>query len=422
MRPGIRLDAWATANLGDQVQSPDSAGEALIPGWCARGLSIMMVNDRPMVREAFFYPPAPPPDLALPDSAAGDPINSCTLGMLRLSVPANDTAAKGSAEADSLAAIVGIAFGRAERRPVGFARSAFWSRTARFKRNDVVVFTAYEALPPREGDSLRHRLVAVGFLPNAGLADDGTPLSPGPFTPADSVPLDTALAWAGLDSAPPATAAALARWVSAAASLPPQRRAAALYAADLVLERNLCAWNICENPADSLLRPLRTAGAEFTWSALFGRWASHRAWTQQARVLDRDSPLGRRILLAQMAAGFDFTGMCARGPEAFRAVIDNGERYLARVPDSPIAADVHFLIGEAYRDIVALAAGAAGVYADQSRYQEQSAEAREQAIAHYRAALAAGPSSPTAQAAWRRAWWLLAGLSPADTRFYCIYD
>ena len=82
----------------------------------------------------------------------------------------------------------------------------------------------------------------------------------------------------------------------------------------------------------------------------------------------------------------------------------------------------HFLVGEAYRDIVALAHGAGDIYADSSRYGAEAGPAALKAIEHYRAAMRAAPGSEAARQSWRRAWWLTAGLVPKDLRFYCVYD
>lgn len=439
LRPGMRLDAWASNSLGDQVSGPDTTGHWL-DGWCARAVSVADVRGRTMQREAYFFPPAPPDSLELPDTAAADLARECTLGVMRLSAPAFDSASKGTAEADSLAATVGVAFGEPVASTSGFARSASWSRVFQFKRNDVVVFTAYDA-PAAPIDSSAVRLIAIAFLPTAGLSEDGSPASDR-FTPADTFPLDSALALARLDAAladtllgiarqpsdpvrrdPRSLTRPLVRWISASAVLPAPRRAAALYAADVVLSEAMCRYALCERDADTLLAPLRAAGASFTWSPLGGSWSFDHAWMTRARVLDRDSPIGQRILLRQMAYAFDFSGVCGNGSDGFRSVIANGERYLERVPESPIAAEVHYFIAEAYRDIVALASGAAGDYRTESAVTaEEAPQARSMAVQHYQAAIAAAGPGRLAREAWKRAWWLMAGLPPADTRFFCVYD
>jgi len=210
--------------------------------------------------------------------------------------------------------------------------------------------------------------------------------------------------------------------MAATSGLPMQRRAAALYAADLVLDQSLCAYRMCDIADRGSRAGLEAIGARFNRSELGGAWVYERTWLGQARAADRDSPLGQHILLLQLANAFDFSGTCREGAEGFRRVIDNGERYLERVPTSPIAAAVHFLVGEAYRDIVALAHGAGDIYADSSQYSAEAGDAARQAIEHYKAATRAGADSATAQAAWRRAWMLKAGLAPREVRFYCVYD
>jgi len=204
--------------------------------------------------------------------------------------------------------------------------------------------------------------------------------------------------------------------------LAPPRRAAALYLADQVLERAMCSFRLCERERDPALAPLAALGAAVAWAPLGATNVYRHTWMSQARALSRDTPLGQRIFLAQLAAGFDFSGVCGGGAEAFRKVIDNGERYLARLPASPIAADVHYLVGEAYEDIVGLARGVGGDYADSSRYGREVHDAARRALAHYAAATRAGTASPAARAAWSRAWWLRAGLLPRDLHFYCVYD
>jgi hypothetical protein len=259
----------------------------------------------------------------------------------------------------------------------------------------------------------------------------------------DTFPLDSALKIAQLDtalsspllaalkdeSAAPRTLAAgdtlvraLVRWMRAAAPLPLPRKAGALYVADQVLDRAMCGHRLCEKEAEAALAPLKALGAQFSWGELGASEIYHHTWLVQARALARDTPLGERILIAQLLAGFDFSGTCAGGPEGFRRVIENGERYLARLPQSPIAPDVHFLVGDAYRDVVALAHGAGEEYADSAHYRAESPEAARKALAHYVEAMRAGPDHPAARAAWSRAWWLRAGLIPRDVRFFCVYD
>jgi hypothetical protein len=192
------------------------------------------------------------------------------------------------------------------------------------------------------------------------------------------------------------------------------------------MERAACAYLLCgrAGPADSTrLVPFQALGARFTYTPLGTSWVFNRNWLSPARALDRDGSVGRAILLLQLEHQFDFSGICAGGLEGFRRVMAEGERYLARVPNGPISAEVHFLVGDAYRDVVALASGVLAEYVDSvAPYRNEAPGARARALEHYRATMALAPERPVARAAWRRAWWILAGLPPRETRFVCVYD
>ena len=435
VRPGVTLADWASAHLNDQIV-PDTMDTT---GWqsCGRGVSNMEVAGRFMIREAHFVPPEPPADLALPDSASVELAGACVLSAIRVAARATDSSAAQVLQ-DSVAAQLREAFGRPSADSMTrTARWAFWRRQQSFERGPVKVMIAWE--PADAADTIGPRVVAMAWLRDE---TSDLPLGSGPrYVPVDSFPLDSAIALSGMDSARATELRRLAtsrapdsqgtlqgffrpmtRWIRAAERLPLPQRAAALYAADQALERALCIYGLCDADDSLRLAMLQRLGARFTWSPLGGTWNSNRSWMSMARVLDRDSPLGNRIFLAQMNRGFDLSGTCARSTEGFRAVIENGELYLERVPDSPIASDVHFLVAEAYRDIVALAMGAGDIYADVSRYQPEAAAARTSALAHYRAAIAEGREGPAARAAWQQAWALMAGFVPRDTRFYCVYD
>ncbi len=439
LRPGMRLLDWVAEHAEDDVIPARGPDGDRWGDWCAAAVLRADVAGRAVERVAHFYPPPPPNDLALPDSAP-DLVRACVLGLVRAAAPVPDSAT-GAGLADSVRRELGRVFDSLERDPdLSFFGSAFWTVTGRARRGDVTAVSAHVA--PRGAS---RAVLAFAWLPAAGLKGATDRYGWGAE---DSVPVDTAARWSGLaaslwaplrralDSAgapwpalgaraslPAADlAGALRRWLDASRRLPPPRRAAALYAADQILERTLCAYGLCEGPSDAALAPLVAQGAGFSWSELGGQWVYTHDWMGQARALDRDGPLGQRIFLHQLSRALDFSGTCEGGMDGFRRVIGNAERYLERLPASPIAADVHALAGDAWRDIVALAHGAGDIYADSSRYGAEAPEARRRAIAHYRAALAAGPEAPVARYAWRRAWWLLSGLPPRGVRFFCVYD
>jgi len=457
LRAGVTLGEWAASRTGEQLEAYNrEANRDYLGDWCARATADAQTGARIVHRVAYFYPPPRTPGQALPgDDASPDSLRAhCLLGLVATQVVVPDSLA-GARLADSITGELTSAFGGGNpRAQVSFFGSAFWRRVVEWQRGDLVMVSALSGLPYASAETAaRWSVVTFAFLPVAHLTLDPDHDSPeGLARVADTLPLarvarlarpDTApwvalrgvLAGARLSSAPagdggpPATPPSadslvhtLRRWVLAAAGLPPPRRAAALFVADQVLDRSLCAYGLCGRRSDAELAPLKQVGAKFTWSARTDSWVYRRNWLYEARTLDRDSPVGQAIFLLQLAQGFDPSGTCELGGVGFQRVLDNGERYLARVPDGPISAPVHFYLGEAYHDIVALADGAADSFAASSTLVDQAPEARRQALLHYRAAMAGATDPALADLAWRRGWWLLAGLPMRDVRFLCLND
>jgi hypothetical protein len=449
LRPGIRLGDWAQANLNDVIAPADTqVVSGFLGDWCAVSTRVSELAGRRVIRQAYFHAPEPPPGRALPAAPSADLVQDCELGVVWVRVPVADSA-DGARLADSLRSQLATTYEH-DTAQVSFFGAAYWAVVGHFTRAGTEIVSALRTRPalPGTGDSAQaFDVAAFAALPVSEVRFGTAGVPAARQGDADTVDLDSLARATGLDTALSAAflrlmrradagiargawepqagdslVRPLRRWLAAAAGLPPPRRAAALYVADRVLVRAQCAFQLCLPGDSAAFDPLRALGAEFVYSELGGGWAYTRSWAAQARALDRDSPLGRRILLEQLRAAFDFSGTCRDGPEAFRRVIANGERYLARVPDSPVRGEVHMLLGDAYRDIVALADGAAGDYADSSAYVAERDSARTRAIAHYRAAIAADTSAAVAAPSWRRAWLLLAGPRARGVRFYCIYD
>jgi hypothetical protein len=446
LRAGTTLGEWKGVHPEEAILGSDTSALALhfLGPWCAFATHRASAGALTIVRTVYFYAPPPPPSLAVPDTGALDLARQCVIGLMWVDVEVADSLAA-AALADSVHRQLDTLYGTEVPRPVQFFGSAFWSRTAWFNRDSTAAVTALRESAPGARPGRGPKVVtAFAYLPNSGVSIGGEPGPREAWVPEDTFPLDSALRLAQLDTAlsspllaaltdeqstAPRSAASgdslvgrLARWLRASAPLVPLRRAAALYVADQVLDRAMCGHRLCERQSEIALAPLKALGAQFSWGELGGTLIYHHTWLTQARALARDTPLGERILIAQLLSGFDFSGTCAGGAEGFRRVIENGERYLTRLPESPIAPDVHFLVGDAYRDVLALAHGAGGEYGDSSRYVAEAPDAARKAMSHYVAAMQAGAADPAARAAWSRAWWLRAGLVPRDVRFFCVYD
>jgi hypothetical protein len=141
-------------------------------------------------------------------------------------------------------------------------------------------------------------------------------------------------------------------------------------------------------------------------------------WLDQAKDLDLDSEGGRLALLTWMSDG---TGCERSGSDDFRKVISEGDALLARKIDALTEAQVHFMEGDAYSDMVAIAGGVDpnGAYVNVDLGNETDSRAK--ALQHYQAGLALDKTSENAKDAWRQAWHLAAGLVPG-TRYACFGD
>jgi hypothetical protein len=78
------------------------------------------------------------------------------------------------------------------------------------------------------------------------------------------------------------------------------------------------------------------------------------------------------------------------------------------------------MMGDAYRDIVALAAGQHGdTYADSATYKPEEVNAQTNAVAEYRAGLVLDDNSEASGIGRERLRAIQAGEVPHDTNFYC---
>jgi hypothetical protein len=200
-------------------------------------------------------------------------------------------------------------------------------------------------------------------------------------------------------------------WLNALKPLGPDRQAAGLLAADRLLTVFGGIWEgglgvsdgqfgrpDSSSPAQAKLRSeLGDLGAVIEQNEEDGdRYAYTGNWLEQARHLDPNSEAGKLASFVWMM------GAQCQTPEA---VIPIGEDLIAKGVDADIAAQVHFMVGDAYSDIMLRNRGA-------SADRDKADAARSKALQHYAAGLAYDATSRRAKDAWLQAWHISAGLLP----------
>jgi hypothetical protein len=447
-------------------------------GWCARTVGRTILGDgTPVLRYAYFYPPAAPPSLSLP--RAPDPRlvrERCRLGAIWLETPAADSLSGAALAAETRnaltqaygpvhpapdpwytraltdpsrqAMLAGLPGADVLRLGLHFPGALHWRVAGRWQSDSTVVVSAYDK-GLHAGPA---RVLACAVLPFAGLGSlppvaeqeraverkaSALAAEAARFSGIDRGrvgPLLAVLAAAesAFQSSPPDSARARARvvktrvvpvltdWITASRGLDPPHRAAALLAADQVLASRAVVYVLDQDSAERARRALTELGAQFVHDEL-GRSENYaHTWLDEARRLDSAGRAGQLATLALLRLGFNETDMCGGGEKPSQRVSAAGEQLLRSLTDAAVAAEVHVLAGNGYADVVALAAGAND--ADSSTYTAAAPDARRRAIQHYRQAIALDPRAPDAAAAWVEAWRLLAGLPPTTTYFVCVYD
>ena len=230
-------------------------------------------------------------------------------------------------------------------------------------------------------------------------------------------------------------ASRLQPWVATIQTLEPAKRAASLLVADRIVvmeeedsnleppdsEKPPAESNPSENrPKSEAQLQLERIGAQFFYDSTSERNLYGLNWLRQAYELDPNGRAGELAFLLLMKRGFNTSPGCENGAELFRQVLRRGTEYLRQHRSTDVEARVHFMMGDAYRDIVALAAGQHGdTYANPAIYKPEEANARTKAVAEYRAGLVLDDKSEVSIIAKERLRGLQAGEAPHDTRFYC---
>jgi hypothetical protein len=210
--------------------------------------------------------------------------------------------------------------------------------------------------------------------------------------------------------------AALHDWLSAAEHLDGTRRAAAYLVADHVLTASWGPLRLRDRRRQPTRDRLAALGARSFFYEPAGGYRNAGTWEDDALRSDSTGVVGQYVLLRRIPRACWFS----RTDAPFRWVIEVSEALLPRAATPGIAAQTDFYLGEAYRDIVALALGVQGAEEEAPKYREEATAARSRAIEHYRAALALDTTSAWSAGARKELNLLVAGLPPAGIRFYCF--
>jgi hypothetical protein len=458
VREAITLGTWKTLHGTDTLElySP-KLGSYPNENWCARMVSqASLDSDRKVKRTAYFYLPPEPNPPALPLNLQQEElVSQCRLGFVWSEVEHADSA-RAEAFADVLRESIKTELGPGEvDLKLNWAGSSNWRKTALWESGRVEVASAVTfGLRPdsrtpatvvgaaTEISGIRFRSVDIRTLTGArekyvalhqriwsrieealSIAGVGGQMEAS-FRAALMLVTAADGWWSRLPTASEQSAIfeAVDRWLIASGSLPQARRSAALFAADQLFQgAQGPPWRENENPA--IRQRLEARGAKFEWLHIGDSYGYTHTWLTEALRLDPDGRAGELAFLTLMEMGFETSGKCEdQHSEGFRAVIAQGQEYVRRRPGSAIEPDLHFLMAQAYGDIVALAAGSAYTESENNEYKPEAASARTRAIEQFRIAFDSANNTPHAREAWPDAWRLIAGFPPSKIHFYCIYE
>ncbi len=450
---GVTVADWLRTHPTDTLSTVPQWIRDGDEDWCARAGSVRRLPDSSRsVRYAYFYVPALTGHSTVPTVTNPEAIaRRCVLGAIWVEAgvaTGHDAQRNAALTGDALTAIYGgTALSWSPRHHFPLGGLSVWNVKARARTDSTVILSASE--DPFIG--FGQRTMALAFAPLSRVGPLGEE-SVGERYQREAALVGQAAVLTGLDrpriapllsllaqaesalanlthpdrAALRATAVVTFRdWLTAARTLPPSPRAAALLAADHLLATRAVQNYFHLDAEDSIPGrvPLEALGAEFDHEYYDDEYVYAHTWLNQALRMDPDGWAGAMAFTALIEVGFDTTGSCAAGQDPFQQVIDRGEAYLPKLTDSSLAARVHFVVGDAYAEIVGLAAGMGDYdYGDPTSFRPRAEAARVKALEHYRAGLAFERGTPAAAGAWRTSWRLAAGLPPVKLRFLCIND
>lgn len=453
----VTYRAWMASHPGE-VPADSVIGAPLQDFVCRAVAAPVQIGGRTFTRTVLFGHPEPPAGEALPDSASV--VSGCPLRSVWL-VARDSSSDRIAAFADTLSRALDVALGTsAPGLPMYGLGTRDWERPLTWHAPTATVAAGYVSATRerrdentgRITDATPGRVIVVAFAPNSGWGSDD--IRVGAIDDEDDGEremllgyVDSALAVVGdarladhltpaLDwlrngaaghrhhQRPAEVDSALvraARLVSAAApTLDAPRRAAALGAVDMAVALAAGATDDSSATDRRTLRGgLEAAGFHYVYDQLGAVHVYSRNVLREAVRLDSLGGGGRLALVALLGNGWVTGYGCdTEGAAGFDQVIAHGEAALKAGATDPL---IHYYVGIAHADIVALADDPNPDYHDPAEFRPRAAAARARAIAHLRAALAGLTDRRLRRHAWRLATALMAGRS-MGTRFYCVYD
>jgi len=454
LRPDVSVRQWLEAHPRDSGPAwfgaqdadfqPNQYGPSLftLGDWCARSTQRGSLDSgRVWIRHAYFYPPTLQPGAALPSLAdsASARSDQCRLGLVWVESPEPDSARGLALAASVAAALRGSSGDEGSVRPsVTWRVAGTWKAQSQSKPQVFIVAfdTASRFVTGDCGEGCdetdlakedRRATVALAFLPRTAIGwpdfsklddyDHGPEWNP-------EVMLGLALEAAGVEGArarplvdlmrrlrlplrnpsdrsPPPLAAdsfltVVEPWLRDAQRLSGAQRGAALFAADLLLERTRYGAVPVGQSADGATRSrLAALGAKFA-SDVF----EHEEYYAGNLRREVRSLLGGQLADSLFASEVEHPDLCAD----LRALALEAERYASQTTSREMQARAHLVAAAAQADI---------------DLAKRDPGARRAAVQHYAAALAATTNDRLRLRAWNEGWRLVAGVAPVRIRFQC---
>jgi hypothetical protein len=224
-------------------------------------------------------------------------------------------------------------------------------------------------------------------------------------------------------------------WVVSNRAMPQAQQAAALYVADVLLQR--VAVDHTDASAVATLRDtLSSFGVGLDSAELEGDYRPDHSLMQKAFKVASTSPVGQQAFLFLLNSGFRLHCCCRDG--GAEEVIRQGTQFLRRYPTAQIRQEVLLGIADAYRDIDSFTNYipeperqycCPGIYnysghSHPPATRRQAGAFRRRAMRFYREAYRLDPLTSVGRKALAAAWELSVGLftHPDNLRFDCTYD